>query len=123
MRAEITTVGELVAALAAYPPQTPGAAGRGTRLPASRHDRRHRLQPRRRRRADGTDAHPTPTRNGWCGSAKAPSSATCPRSPATPSATAGPEHHSTERSQRAIAAPDAAGRAEPGHAARTRPTR
>ena len=39
-----------------------------------------------------------------------------------PSATAGPEHHSTERSQRAITAPDAAGRAEPGHAARTRPT-
>jgi hypothetical protein len=34
---------------------------------------------------------PDPARSGWCGSAKAPRSATCPRSPATPSATTGPE--------------------------------
>ena len=93
MRAEITTVGELVAALAAYPPQTrvqlavapgyPQAATIGA-IACSPDD------------ADGPrdGRPPDPDGNGWCGSAKAPSSATCPRSPATPSATAGPEHHS-----------------------------
>ena len=43
-----------------------------------------------------TAVNPSSVENGWCGSAKAPRSATCPRSPAPPWATAGAEpHHST----------------------------
>ena len=81
MRAEITTVGELVAALAAFPPQTrvqlavapgyPQAATIGVIAAAP-------MTPR------GTHAHPPP-RTGRCGSAKAPHWATCPRSLVAPS--------------------------------------
>jgi hypothetical protein len=90
MRAEITTVDELVAALAPFPPQTrvqlavapgyPQAATIGV-IACSPDD------------AEGTDARPPPTRTGWCGSAKAPHSATCPRSPVARSAKAGHERH------------------------------
>ena len=96
MRAEIARVGELVAALAAFPPQTrvqlavapgyPQAATIGV-IACSPDD------------AEGEDAHPSP-RTGWCGSAKAPHWATCPRSLVAPSATAGHErHHTTTTAQ------------------------
>jgi hypothetical protein len=89
-RSAITTVGELVAALATYPPEVavllavapgyPQAATIG-KIACSPDD------------ADNDGREPDPPGSGWCGSAKAPRSGTCPRSPATPSATTGREQH------------------------------
>jgi hypothetical protein len=81
MRAEIARVGELVAALAAFPPQT---RVRWRWHPATPKPPRSASSPAAPMTPRGTHAHPPP-RTGRCGSAKAPHWATCPRSLVAPS--------------------------------------
>ena len=88
MRSEITTVGELVAALTGYPPDTRVRLAVAPGYPQATTIGAIACSPDD---ADPTVANPSSTQSGWCGSAKAPRSATCPRSPAPPSATAGPD--------------------------------
>jgi hypothetical protein len=94
MQPKITTVGELVSILLGYSPNTCVRLAVAPGYPQATTIGAVACSPDD---ADHDGVNPSSVESGWCGSAKAPRSAICPRSPAPPWATAGPEQHHSAR--------------------------